>query len=404
VEGLDLSQEATAEPKQALSFGGKFQAPTNAIKQRYPESGFERIDLSGSSRLAQIDLSDRPMDAALIDDRHEGPQLIDVYLHKCKSCIEYNIINALDLSTDDRVFLLPAPFYEGSVANNPLAVLLGLCSAFAFGAAFVLTQFALRWMLPRLGAAFSVPTSTVLFWCSAPFLIDPAEVDLKAAGLFACVGLLFPAAVTLLNFESNRLMGPNIAGAVGGLSPVFAVLLALLLLEEHLRILQIFSIAAIVAGVVLMYRGQWQAFGSTGPWLLVLPLGASAIRGFVQPLIKVGLERWHNPIAAVVISYTVSSMVLILAALAPRQTLEQRFDRRGALWFAAVGLCNGSAVLSMYAALGHGPVIVVSPLVATYPLVTMILSSAFLERERVDAPLITAVTVTVVGAVLLLIA
>ena len=101
------------------------------------------------------------------------------------------------------------------MANYPLAVFLGLFSAFAFGAAFVLTQFALRWMLPRLGAAFSVPTSTVLFWCLAPFLIDPAEVDLKAAGLFACVGLLFPAAVTLLNFESNRLMGPNIAGAVG---------------------------------------------------------------------------------------------------------------------------------------------------------------------------------------------
>jgi hypothetical protein len=39
-------------------------------------------------------------------------------------------------------------------------------------------------------------------------------VDLSAAGLFAVIGLLFPAAVTLLNFESNRLMGPNIAGAV----------------------------------------------------------------------------------------------------------------------------------------------------------------------------------------------
>src|SRR5258707_2309814 len=76
MEGLDFSQEPTAEPKQALSFGGKFQAPANPVKQRYPESGFERIDLSGSSRLTQIDSRDRPMDAARIDNCHEGPQLI----------------------------------------------------------------------------------------------------------------------------------------------------------------------------------------------------------------------------------------------------------------------------------------------------------------------------------------
>jgi drug/metabolite transporter (DMT)-like permease len=289
------------------------------------------------------------------------------------------------------------------MADNPLAVLLALFSTFAFGAGFVLTQFALRSMPPRLGVAFSIPTSTLLFWCLAPFLIDPAEVDLEAAGLFAGVGVLFPASVALLNFESNRLMGPNMAGAVGGLAPLFAVLLALLLLGEHLRVPQLLAIAAIVAGVVLMYRARWRAFTATGPWLLALPLGASAVRGLVQPVIKLGLERWHNPIAAVVIGYTVSSVVVILAALLSRRARKQRLDGRGVLWYAAVGLCNGSAVLSMYAALGHGPVGLVSPLVATYPLVTVLLSSVFLERERVDAALMAAVAATVGGVILLII-
>jgi len=289
------------------------------------------------------------------------------------------------------------------LVNSPLAVALALFSTFGFGAGFVLTQFALRWIPPRLGAAFSIPTSTLLFWCLAPFSIDPAEVDLSAAGLFAVIGLLFPAAVALLNFESNRLMGPNIAGAVSALAPLFAVLLAVMLLGEHLRFWQLSGIAAIVAGVVLMYTGQCQAFTVRRLWLLALPLGASAIRGFVQPLVKLGLERWHNPIAAVVIGYTVSSAVLILAALVPSRTPEQSFNRRGALWFAAVGLCNGCAVLSMYSALGRGPVSLVSPLIATYPLVTLLLSLRFLKRERVDARLAAAVAVTVGGVVLLLI-
>jgi len=289
------------------------------------------------------------------------------------------------------------------LSDRFFAILLALYTAFAFGAAFVLTQFALRWMPPRLGAALSIPTSTLSFWCLAPFLIEPVEADATAVALFAGVGLMFPGAVALANFESNRLVGPNIAGAVGGLAPVFAVLLALFLLGEQPRLLQLFGIAAIVAGVVLMYRGQW-AFSARGAWLLALPLGAAAIRGFVQPLIKLGLERWHNPIAAVVVGYTVSSTVLILAALMSRPTLVQGYDRRGALWFAAIGLCNGSAVLSMYFALGRGPVALVSPLIATYPLVTVLLSSVLLKRERIDAPLVVAIAATVGGVVLLLIA
>jgi len=289
------------------------------------------------------------------------------------------------------------------LANSPLAVALALCSTFGFGTAFVLTQVALRFMPARLGAAFSVPTATLLFWSLAPFSIDPAEVDLIAAGLFAVVGLLFPAAVTLLNFEANRLLGPNIAGAVGGLAPLFAVLLAVMLLGEHLRSSQLAGIAAIVVGVVLMYRGQWQAFTIRGLWLLALPLGASAIRGFVQPVIKLGLERWHNPMAAVVIGYAISSAVLMLAALVPGRAPERRFNRRGALWFAAVGLCNGCAVLCMYSALGCGPVTLVSPLIAAYPLVTLLLSFRFLKHERLDARLVTAVAVTVGGVVLLLV-
>jgi drug/metabolite transporter (DMT)-like permease len=280
---------------------------------------------------------------------------------------------------------------------------LALCSSFGFGTAFVLTQFALRWIPPRLGAAFSIPTSTLLFWCLAPFSIDPGKVDLSATGLFAVIGLFFPAAVTLLNFESNRLMGPNIAGAVGGLAPLFAVLLATMLLREHLRLVQLWGISAIVAGVVLVYNAQWQAFTVRGLWLLTLPLGASAIRGFIQPMIKLGLERWDNPIAAVAIGYTVSSAVLILAALVWSRAPEQRLDNRGALWFAAVGLCNGSAVLSMYAALGRGPVALISPLIATYPLVTLLLSAQFLKRERVDVRLLGAVAIMVGGVVLVLI-
>ncbi len=283
------------------------------------------------------------------------------------------------------------------------AIFLSLASTFGFGAGFVLTQFGLRWMPPWLGVAISIPTSTLLFWCLAPFFVDPSDGNLKAVALFAGVGLFFPGTVALLNFESNRLMGPNIAGALSSMTPVFAVLLAIVILGERIRGPQLLALAAIVVGITLMYRGQVSLSGRS-LWLMALPVAASAIRGVIQPVVKFGFEWWPNPIAAVVVSYTVSSAVLILSALGRAGGTVPDIDHRGALWFAAVGLCNGLSVLAMYGALEYGPVAIISPLIASYPLVTLLLSRAFLRKEDLTPQLIAGVSATVCGVILLFVA
>jgi drug/metabolite transporter (DMT)-like permease len=274
---------------------------------------------------------------------------------------------------------------------------------FGFGAGFVLTQFGLRWMLPWMGVAISIPTSTLLFWCLAPFFVDPSDGNLRSVVLFACVGLFFPGTVALLNFESNRLMGPNIAGALSSMTPVFAVLLAIVILGERIRGPQLLALAAIVVGISLMYRVHVN-LSARSLWLMALPVAASAIRGVIQPIVKLGFEWWPNPIAAVVVSYTVSSAVLIVSALARGGGSIPDIDHRGALWFGAVGLCNGLSVLAMYGALEYGPVAVISPLIAGYPLVTLLLSRAFLGKEDVGPQLIGGVISSVCGVVLLLVA
>jgi drug/metabolite transporter (DMT)-like permease len=287
--------------------------------------------------------------------------------------------------------------------NTVIAIVLALVSALGFACGFVLTQFALRSMSPWQGAAFSVPTSTLLFWCLAPLVIDATAVDGRAVAVFAGVGLLFPATVTLLNFESNRWMGPNIAGAISALAPVFAVLFAAILLGEKLHATQFLALAAIVVGVTLML---WRKQGNAPApplWTLVLPFAAAAIRGGVQPLIKLGLEWWPSPLAAVLVGYTISSLALTLNALAHTPKVQVSLDHRGARWFAAVGVCNGLGVLSMYAALGRAPVALVSPLVASYPLVTVLLSQLWLRHEPVGGRVLVAVALTVGGIVVMII-
>src|ERR1700758_2960578 len=92
------------------------------------------------------------------------------------------------------------------------AIFLALASMFMFGAGFVLTQFGLRWMLPWVGVAISIPTSTLLFWCLAPFFVDPSDASLKAVILFACVGLFFSRSRRAPEFRIQSAAGPKYRG------------------------------------------------------------------------------------------------------------------------------------------------------------------------------------------------
>jgi drug/metabolite transporter (DMT)-like permease len=280
--------------------------------------------------------------------------------------------------------------------------LLALGASFLFGLALVLTQFGLRHLPAGSGASISVPTSAMLFWLLAPLLLDTSRADARAVAIFVAVGVLFPATVTLLTFEANRQMGPNVAGALGNLAPVFAVLAAAAVLGEAPDLLQSVGIVAIVAGVVaLSLDRQW--LGMSWPaWAVALPLAAAAIRGSVQPVAKYGLALWPAPFAAALIGYTVSSVVVVGAVLMRFGARRSEWRRSGVLWFAGVGVCNGGAVLAMYAALGRGPVTLVSPLVATYPMVTLALTALLMRSARTGPPVAVGVAATVAGVAMLI--
>ena len=295
-------------------------------------------------------------------------------------------------------------FGQRAAVLSSAAWLLAFASAFFFGIALVLAKFALGRLPPALGGAISVPTAALMFWLLAPFLFDGAGFHVRAGAIFVAVGLLFPAAVTILSFEANRRMGPNITGSIGNLAPVFAVCLAVLALGEDLGWAQVAGIVAIVVGITLLSLDRRRIGASWPLWALILPLAAAAVRGFVQPVIKLGLELWPSPFSAALIGYTVSGSILVAVALVRAGGRPAGLSLGAAKWFAVVGVCNGLAVLSMYAALSQGPVTLVSPLIAIYPLITLGLSAVLLGPVRITWELRAGVAVTVAGTVVLLFA
>jgi drug/metabolite transporter (DMT)-like permease len=96
-----------------------------------------------------------------------------------------------------------------------------------------------------------------------------------------------------------------------------------------------------------------------------------------------------------------SSLVVMGVAAAGKTTLPSGNHGAGRLWFGCVGACNGLGVLALYSALARGPVLLVSPLVATYPLVTLAFAAVLLRSARVTVAHVSGVTTTVAGVMLL---
>lgn len=280
------------------------------------------------------------------------------------------------------------------------SALWAVAAAAGFGAAMVTTGFGLRYTTPLAGAAIGVPSTTLTFWCLAPFLLDAGGFNLTAAGMFALVGLFFPAAVTLLSYTGNRHMGPTITSAVSCTTPMFALSGAILFLGETLTAGNVLGTATIVLGMLILTWTGGARRRSWPLWAIALPFAAAGIRALAQVLTKAGFAHWNSPYAASLIGYTVSAAVILVVARSGGTRAAT--DRRAVPWFVATGLLNGGSVFLMYIALARGQVRLVSPLVATYPLFTLALSMLFLRHDRVTPRIAAGAVLTVAGVAVLL--
>lgn len=285
---------------------------------------------------------------------------------------------------------------------NP-ALPLALAAAALFGAAVVTSKLGLRHVGAIQGASISIPSTAVMFWLFAPFFLETTNFSMAAAAVFAVVGLVFPAAVTLLVFHATDRMGPTISNSVSSTAPMFAILGAVVFLGEALTGGRVLGTLGIIAGIIALSWDEESRPRHWPLWVIALPLAAAVIRGGALTLTKFGLNLWPNPYAASLIGYTISAVVVISAMrLRTTQVLSVTGNPKTASWFVVVGLCNGTAVLLTYSALGKGDVGLVSPTIATSPLFTLALSAVFFRQEKITARFLAGVGLTVAGLIVLI--
>jgi drug/metabolite transporter (DMT)-like permease len=279
--------------------------------------------------------------------------------------------------------------------------LLAFLAAALYGTGLVTTYFGLRHMPALAGARVSIPSAALLFWALSPVFMDWAHWRADAVVLFAVVGSFYPAAVTLLTFVGNRRLGPTVAGTIGSITPLFAVLGAALFLGEAPGVRESLATAVIVVGTMALSKPSTGAVPGAARNALWMPWSAALLRALAQVLSKAGLALWTSPFAAAMVGYAISAVIVWTAGFLTERGAMPAFNRRGVAWFALTGILNGAAVLAMFYALTTGPVTIVAPVVATYPLFTLSLGALFIRHERTTLRLVVGVVLTVTGVVML---
>jgi drug/metabolite transporter (DMT)-like permease len=261
----------------------------------------------------------------------------------------------------------------------------------------------LRTVEPLSGAAISVPSFTLLFLLLSPLILQDEPVVWRGLPIFIAIGLFFPASLTLLTFASNRSLGPVITSTLGNLAPLFAVATAVVLLHEPLHPPQLLGLVVAVAGAAIITVTRPRDLGHWRSWALLLPLCSALIRGVVPPIVKLGLAVWPSTLWACLIGYVMSSLVVLTVQRIRKGSFVVQAPRAGLFWFAMTGISNGLSALTLFAAVRNGPITLVAPLAAIYPLVTVALSAMVLKHIEITARIVAGAALTVLGVVLVLI-
>lgn len=251
-----------------------------------------------------------------------------------------------------------------------------------------------------------VVVDSSLYWVALAALQGTdlfAGVTPASAGLFLAAGVVGTALGRLAVFVGVDRVGASVNSAVISARPLFAGLLAVLALGETVTTVTVAGIVVLVAGLAVLALSRGGDRSGWQPRDLLFPLAAAAAFAVGNVARKFGLDAFAE---VTLLEAVALNEFGALAALAAYATLAGRRDvleapRRTYAYFAGSGTLTAVALLSLFAALQIGRVVVVDPLAATAPLFTAVFAAVLLrDLERVTRRLVLGAVLVVVGVVL----
>jgi drug/metabolite transporter (DMT)-like permease len=249
------------------------------------------------------------------------------------------------------------------------AVLLALGSAALFGGMTVALRLGLRGLADAGGATLATIVPALAVAAGAAVV----RHDVHGAWPFLLAGLLAPGGSQILFTLAVREIGASRTSVAVGAAPLVAVAIALVFLDEPLRVALVIGAVAVVAGGVLLAAerdrpGHLRARG------LVFAAAAATLFATRDNLVR-ALHAHASPETAAAATLIAGGIAAALWARRPPTRTELRR-------LAPAGLMFGLSYVLLFEAYWRGRVTVVSPLVATESLWGVGLSALLIRHTE----------------------
>lgn len=276
---------------------------------------------------------------------------------------------------------------------------LALCTALSYAAANISVRRGLRFSSAASATLVSLIVHTVVLGSAVVVTGGAPEVAGMAVGLIAITGVL-QTGMRLLHYSGIDKVGTSRAVTLRSTHPIFSVLIGITVLQEQATPAILVGTVLVVAGIVLT---SWQVEKQIESFRwhhLLFPMGTALITGIVHPIRRYAMMLANEPLffAALVGAISLSCFASTLIVPALRERIE--WKPRSLMAFISAGAFESLAVLFMLHAFVTGPVVLVSPIAATSPIWTLLMSAAFLrDLERINRYAVIGTLCVVVGVI-----
>lgn len=278
-----------------------------------------------------------------------------------------------------------------------MSSLFALVSAALFAGNALCVRLALRGSTATTVTLTSIATNLGTLWVVAALSGSLADAVTSPALIFLLAGAFAPALARLTYYESIHLIGITRASTLSSTSPLFAAILAVPILGEHLSWRVAAGTVFVVTGLVLTLRGEHRGVPGRSWAGVLLALNSAVMASVSYMLRKIALRLLGEPALGSALTMT-GALVALLPYVAIRsRQVPLRAERGSLVYLLGAGLLSTAGFIAYFFALDVGDVVRVTPLSNTTPLFAVALLWAFRQVEGVPVQAVVGVLVAVAG-------
>ncbi|MSP40919.1 MAG: DMT family transporter [Deltaproteobacteria bacterium] len=277
--------------------------------------------------------------------------------------------------------------------------LVALCASIAFALFAVYGWLGLRVSTPLTATLVSLAARTLTLGVALVFAGGIPAFAARALWIFILLGVM-QTVISLLTFIGLQKIGTSRSQPLRNSYPLWSAMIAIALMGERAGLAILFGTFLVVVGVVMISWKPETAAPSYRWWHVLFSTLAGLLAGIAFPLRRYGLTITNAPVFFSFVVAIVSLLGTLPYTLWTRGDRNLKWHAKGVWYFFLSGFFEALGALLTLVALTTGRVVIVSPIVATTPLFSLIISLIFLRgKEKITMITILGTVAVVAGTI-----